>query len=127
MKIDSFFAKPSKFKNRDIIGIRNANIIGIENNDDYIHYTFNVRNPKSGNFHMTEIRVWKSNRKVQFHCDCESFRYQFAAILHTRGCLLYPENFYVSKLPRKNAVCYVCKHLEPCLALIKPKLMRELK
>ncbi len=115
IKLDKLLAKPSKFKDREIIHLKNVKFI---NRSDNNLFTFNVKGG-SGNTYQCEIQI-DQERRCKFHCNCDSFKYQFAYLLNQKKSLLYPNSFnLLNKHSKTNSITYVCKHLESCINFLK--------
>jgi len=115
MKLKQFFVRPGRFRNRETIPISNVQYLG--RNDNI--FEFVVSNPKKNTSYTCSIYI-DDKMNVKFDCTCDSFKYQFAAILSYRNALLYPEK-YSKKLPRNIAIAYICKHLEACINFLKSR------
>ncbi|MEM4385336.1 MAG: hypothetical protein QXD03_02175, partial [Candidatus Anstonellales archaeon] len=111
----------SVFRKREYYDIKRVHLIDeFSSSDNGKCFTFNI-----GGKYISEICIYKGGF-VKFYCQCPSFRYQFASLLYRRGSLLHPEEFnHLNRIPRKNAVTFICKHLEACLRKFRIKILKE--
>lgn len=112
MKANYYLSTPSIFSNREKIYPYQIKIINIQNN--IIEFIVKQK-------HISKI--WFNNgiispsSDIKFDCTCDSFKYQFSQILAAKNSsltLIKPSN----KMPKKQPIHYICKHLEGCLKSI---------
>lgn len=109
MKAKLFLSTPSSFKNREHVSRDQIKITDVDNNI----ITFNVKNKYKSRILFEDGKILPST-EVKFHCDCDSFKYQFSQRLALSGSNIeLPVRSM--RLPKKQPIGHICKHLEASL------------
>jgi hypothetical protein len=120
MKIKDFITLPKSFLHKIFPKLNSIKLLNI----DIISNTTKVLNflvPGTKNNYFSSVLIETDeqitgNTSCKFNCTCDSFKYQYSALLNINNGLINPI-LKTIKLPKKQNL-FICKHLYSTIQII---------